>query len=325
MTIAKSITWLLAASACLVEAQAPKQLLEQLAPSPATKLVTIDYTNPFDQSRSEAMVELPKNLSGPAPLIVSPHAANWTQEMNRCLWTGVADQFGVIILYPRHQGMLNPRVSFGSPKQLANLQAAIAEVERRYPVNKARVYAAGLSQGAIETLLLAGHYPKQFAGALAINPVADFIAFYEDIGPAGVEQTSDESLRKLREAQWPALRKICEAEFGGVPDIARASYYSRSAVLFARDLAAVPLILYWAEDDELIPNGAAHQGGMLAKVIRDFQPPAFHEVKHVDGHGYPFYKIDLAKMTVTIFPREIFLASVKEMLKGPRVPQNHAR
>jgi pimeloyl-ACP methyl ester carboxylesterase len=308
------LTALLAASAALLQAQAPKELFEKLAPSPGTRLVTIEYTNPFDQSRSEALVELPKNLSGPAPLIVSPHAGNWTQEANRCLWTGVADRFGVIVLYPRHQGKLNPRVSLGSPKQLANLEAAIAEVERRYPVDKSRVYAAGLSQGAVETLLLTGRYPNQFAGALVINPIVDMIAFYEDLGPQALEKTADQPLRKLRAAQWPALRKLCEAEFGGPPDAARAEYYLRSAVIFARELASVPMILYWAEDDELIPNGATHQGGMLARVMRDFHPRSLQELKHIGGHGYPFYQYDLSKMTVTIFPREIFLNSVKEML-----------
>ena len=39
----------------------------KLAPSPATKLVTIEYANPFDQSRGEALLELPKNLSAPVP------------------------------------------------------------------------------------------------------------------------------------------------------------------------------------------------------------------------------------------------------------------
>ena len=325
MRIRYCIKLLLFWGALPVTAQAPRQLLERLAPSPATRLVTIQYTNPFDQSPSEALVELPKNLRRPVPLIVTPHAANWTQEANRCLWTGVADQFGVIIVYPRHQGKVNPRISFGSAKQLANLEAAVAEVERRYPVDKSRVYVAGLSQGAVETLLLAGHYPKQFAGALAINPVADVIAFYEDLSPAAVEQTPDAGLRKLRAVQWPALRRMCEAEFGGPPDGARADYYLRSAVLFADNLAKVPLILYWAEDDELIPNGATHQGGMLAKLIRAFQPAALHEVKHTGGHGYPFYGVDLVKMSVKFFPREIFLGSVKEMLAARPTPQKHER
>lgn len=250
---------------------------------------------------------------------MSPHAANWTQEKNRPLWSGVAERFGVIVLYPRHQGKLNPRVSMGSDKQLANLEAAIAEVERRYPVDKSRVYVAGLSQGAVETLLMAGHHPKQFVGAIAINPISDFRAFFNDVGPEDVERTPDAGLRKLREAQWPALRKLVEAELGGTPDAAKPAYDHRSPASYARELATVPLILYWAENDELIPNGATHQGGKLAGEIRKFHPAALHEVKHKGGHGYPFYRVDLNKMSVEIVPRDIFLESVKELLgKSPK-------
>ena len=314
MTIAIRVALLAVAGVWCAEAQAPRQLIDQLPPSPSTKVVTIAYTNPFDQSQGEALVELPRNLQRPVPMILTPHAANWTQEMNRSVWSGVADTFNVIILYPRHQGKINPRLSLGSPRQLANLLAAVAEVERLYPVDKSRVYAAGLSQGAVETLLLAGRHPKQFAGALAINPIADFPAFYEDVAPAEIAKTTDEALRKLRTVQWPALRKACEGDFGGTLDAARAEYYLRSPMIYSRELATVPLILYWAEDDELIPNGATRQGGVLAQVIRGFQPAAFREEKHTGGHGYPFYGIDLVKMKINIFPREIFIASVKEML-----------
>ena len=306
---------LLAAIAASALAQAPKKLLDALPPSQSVDLATIAYTNPFDQSRGEALVEVPKNLRGAAPLIVTPHAANWTQEMNRSLWSGVAEQFGAIILYPRHQGKLNPRVSFGSPRQLANLTAAIDETMRRFHVDKARIYAGGISQGAIETLLLMGHDPKRFAGGIAINPIADMLAFYQDVGPGGEPQSGvAEPLQKLRAQQWPALHKLVESDFGGTPDTARPEYYLRSPAFYARDLATRPLILYWADDDELIPNGAAHQGGMLAQLIRAVRAGNLHEVKHSGGHGYPFYRIDLAAMTVKIFPRDIFLGSVKQML-----------
>jgi poly(3-hydroxybutyrate) depolymerase len=298
--------------AATLYAQGPKELMDRYPPK--TPAVTIEYTNPFDQSKGEALVEVPAGRKGPMPLIVTPHAANWTQETNRPLWSGVAEEYGAIILYPRHQGKVNPRVSMGSAKQLANIQAAIDETERRYQVDKSRVYIAGLSQGAVETLLMAGHHPRQFAGAMAINPVADFLAFYDDLSPEAVAKTPDPPLRKLREGQWAALRNMMLSDLGGTPDTARADYYLRSAVVFARELATVPLILMWADDDELIPNGATHQGGMLAQMIRSFHPTALHEMKHSGGHGWPFYRVDLAKMKIEVFPRELFLESVKEML-----------
>jgi poly(3-hydroxybutyrate) depolymerase len=297
-------------------AQAPKQYLDQLPPSPQTKVVTISYVNAFDGSPGQAMLELPPSTGHPLPLIVTPNAANWSQEMNRSNWSGVADRFGVMILYPRGQGDLNPNVTLGSPKQLSNLECAIAEVEKKYPVDRSRVYAAGISQGAIETLLLVGAHPDRFAGALALNSIPDCLAFYGDM-KAFVDHPPEgapDPVTKLRLAQWPVMIKLLEHVTGGTPDTARAAYYQLSAVIDARELAQVPLILYWAEDDELIPNGANHQGGMLANLIRTFHPSDFQEVKHTGGHGYPFYQVDLGSMTVKVFPRQIFLDSVQQLL-----------
>ncbi len=276
--------------------------------------------NAFDGSHGEAYLEIPKSACGPLPLIVTPHGGNWAQEMNRSLWAGVADQFGVILLYPAHQGKLNPRVSLGSMKQIGNLEAAVAETRKRYPVDARRIYSAGLSQGALETLLLVGRNPGLFAGALSINGIPDMVAFYADTGvPVAAQGPPEEKgLRKLRAVQLPALHKAVEADLGGTPDTARTEYYLRSAVTYATRLAKIPLILYWAEDDELIPYGATHQGGMLAGLLRSLGATALTEVKHSGGRGYPFYRVDLSKMAVKMFPREIFLDSVRQLLSSQK-------
>lgn len=312
MNTSRKFALLLTVTTLLVHGQLPKQFQDRFPP--ASKMVTIAYTNPYDQSKGEALVDLPSSLDRPLPLIVTPHGANWTQELNRSLWSGVCDQFHVIIVYPRHQGKVNPRVSLGSDKQMLNLIAAIEEVQRRYKVDPKRIYAAGLSQGGIETLLLLGRGSGKFAGGMAINPIVDLLAFYDDTRAGKAEQTTDESLKKLRVPQWAALHKLLEVDLGGTPDTARPEYYRRSAVAYAKQLASVPLMIYWADNDELIPDGEHHQSGMLAQLIRKFAPVAFHEIKHSGGHGYPFYKIDLSNMNVEVFPRETFLAGVKEML-----------
>jgi dipeptidyl aminopeptidase/acylaminoacyl peptidase len=300
--------------------QAPKQYLDQSPPSASTRLVTLKYTNSFDGGAGEALVELPPEMKAKVPLIVTSHGANWTQEMNRSVWTGVADQFGVIVLYPRHQGALNPRVSMGSAKQMANLESAVTAAVREYPVDEKRIYAGGISQGGLETLLLLGHNPSRYAGGLAINPLVDFFAFHDQL-KAFLDthpEPATDPLDKLRQGQWAALLKLTEFETGGTPDTSRAEYYLRSPAFYAREIARVPLILYWAEDDELIPNGATHQGGMLAGMLRKLGAPSVHEVKHTGGHGYPFYRVDLAKMQVSLFPRDIFISSVRELLQYPK-------
>jgi hypothetical protein len=280
-----------------LSAQAPKEYLEASAPRPQTKVVKLTYTNPLDQSVGEALLELPPKLSRPTPLIISPHGANWTPEMNRAIWTGVADDFNVMILNPQSQGKVAPGVSLGSPRQMSNLEAALAETRRRYRVDRNRIYACGISQGGIETLMLVGQHPQLFAAAVAINPIADFLAMHED------------------SAQF---RTLLDVDFGGTPDTARAEYYLRSPFFYAHELATVPLILYWAENDEIIPQSEKHQGGLLAKLILVHQPKAFEEVRHAQGHGYPFFAVDPVNKKVVTFPRGPFLESVKQMLSYTR-------
>jgi hypothetical protein len=56
-----------------------------------------------------------------------------------------------------------------------------------------------------------------------------------------------------------ALGQLITNKIGSTPDTARAAYYERSPVAYSAELARVPLILYWATDDEIILNGETHQ------------------------------------------------------------------
>jgi len=280
-------------------AQAPGPFLQKWAPSERTKVVKIEFVNPFDNSDGSALLELPARLDGPVPLFVSPHGANWSPESNRSLWTGVADELGVLVLHPTHQGKLTPAVSLGGDRQMANLEAAVAHVEKRYPVDVKRIYAGGISQGATESLLLGGRKPERYAGVLAINPVADFSAFYEDA---------------------PGFRQLLEKDFGGTPREAAEEYARRSPVTYAEQLARLPVILYWADNDELIPRGESRQGGRLSDLIEAAKPAFFRQVRHSKQHGYPFFRVDSKTKQLEVFERATFLASVKELLDHKREP-----
>lgn len=275
-------------------AQAPEQFLRKWVPSEKTKIVKIEFVNPFDKSQGSALLEVPAKMDGPTPLIISPHAANWSPEANRSIWTGIADEMGVMVLHPVHQGKLLPPISLGSDRQMANLEAAIARVEKLYSVDPKRIYAAGASQGGTESLLLAGRSPQRFAGVLAINPVTDFQAFHKDA---------------------PGFRDLLDKDFGGTPQTALKEYERRSPTSYADKLARVPLIIYWADNDEIIPNGATRQAGRLCELIQAAKPASFKEVRHSKQHGYPFFRFDSKAKTFEIYDRETFLSSVKEMLR----------
>lgn len=308
-TRAGGLLLILLAGAGPVRAQVPEKFIQQSAPLRTTKVERLRFVNPFDGSVAEALLELPGELHSPAPLIVSPHPANWSAETNRSLWRGIAEGQQVFILHPIHQGKLAPGITFGSKKQMMLLESAIEAVKKGHPVDPNRVYAAGASQGAIEALLLAGRHPECLAGVLAINPLVDFLAYYQT-----PELPGDSPLTRTRSQQWQTVKSVIEKDFGGTPDTARGEYYLRSPILYAQNLARVPLILYWADNDEIIGHGLTHQGGLLAEVVRSFHPHSFYEVRHSGGHGYPFFQFNLSTGDVQVFAQDIFLESVKKLL-----------
>ena len=277
--------------------QAPEELLNALKLSESTKVVRIEFENPFDKSQGSGLLEVPAKMNAPTPLIVSPHGAGWSAETNRPIWRGIADQLGVMILHPTHQGQVVPAVSLGGSRQMANLDAAITYVTEHYNVDPRRIYAAGLSQGATESLLLAGQNPERFAGALAVNPVVDFVTFYEDV---------------------PGLRDQLDADFGGPPGQAAEEYARRSPVAYASQLASLPVIIYWADNDQLIPNGDTRQSGRLSALIKAQSPAAFTEVRHSQGHGYPFFRWSKTTKQLEVCEQKIFLASVRALLRHAR-------
>lgn len=300
--------------------QASSEFMEMSAPLPKTRVVVVRYINSFDGTPGEALLELPASLDHPVPLVLTSNPAGWTQEMNRCLWTGIADQLNVMILYPRGQDRTAPNASLGAPQQIANLESALLATEKAYPVDHTRIYAAGLSQGALEALLIAGRNPGQFAGVLSINPIADFTAFYHDLmdgqPTAKVDPLHPAPTVSSHSAPSPtaSLAQLIAQEIGGTPDTARAAYYQRSPIIYSAQLARVPLILYWATDDELILNGATHQGGVLAALIRSFHPSSFEEIPHQGGHGYPFFHSQTEPPHIKLYPHKVFMDSVKQML-----------
>ena len=66
--------------------QAPEELLNALKLSESTKVVRIEFENPFDKSQGSGLLEVPAKMNAPTPLIVSPHGAGWSAETNRPIW-----------------------------------------------------------------------------------------------------------------------------------------------------------------------------------------------------------------------------------------------
>ncbi|MFI5346339.1 MAG: alpha/beta hydrolase family esterase [Elusimicrobiota bacterium] len=150
------------------------------------------------QTFSEAGVYLPadkifvpSHMDSPAPLVVILHGCEQDADAIAAVarWNALAEKEGFLVLYPNQQWGRNPYNCWnwfvpinqapGLGEQ-AEIIAAIFAAKARYPVDPARVYAAGISAGASTVVDLLSCYPDVFAGGgvhsgvaygIALNPV----------------------------------------------------------------------------------------------------------------------------------------------------------
>jgi polyhydroxybutyrate depolymerase len=118
----------------------------------------------------------PQGLSGPAPLVVMMHGGFGTgdQAERDYNWDAEADGGHFLVAYPDGQGRAwNAGSCCGEPQRtnlddVGFITAMVADIEQQLPIDPGRVYATGMSNGAMMALRL-GCQTDVFA---AIAPVA---------------------------------------------------------------------------------------------------------------------------------------------------------
>jgi polyhydroxybutyrate depolymerase len=120
----------------------------------------------------------PKGLPASAPLVVMLHGGfgNGAQAERSYGWDGLADSSKVIVAYPdglNRAWNVNGGGCCGRPAKegvddVGFITAAVADIERNVSIDTSRVYATGMSNGAIMSLTLA----CETAIFASIGPVA---------------------------------------------------------------------------------------------------------------------------------------------------------
>ena len=118
----------------------------------------------------------PQGLAGPAPLVVMMHGGFGTGEQAErdYNWDAEADGGHFLVAYPDGEGRAwNAGSCCGEPQRtnlddVGFITAMVSDIEQQIPIDPARVYATGMSNGAMMALRL-GCQTDAFA---AIAPVA---------------------------------------------------------------------------------------------------------------------------------------------------------
>ena len=235
----------------------------------------ITFTSEFDGSEQRAVMIAPEDAGRePLPLVIVPHAAGWTGEATAGYWRDVPVRHGTIAVFPYGHSRVVPLRSMGWRGQISDLASLPHVVEDMgYPVDRSRIYAAGISMGGQEGLLLAAKHPGLLAAVASFNAVVDLRAWYYDCDP-----------------------EVCGRmmiELGGTPEEVPDAYAERSPINYAATLAEMPSLIYWDPNDAIVQFQEEKQSGRLYRLIKEADPNAPIEA-HRHNHGHSFVNPSLA-------------------------------
>lgn len=152
-----------------------------LAPAAGARLLSESF--PFQGGVREFLLYVPDTLAaspGTHPLVIVLHGGGGTAaEVRRATRHGfetLADRAGFLVLYPQAEGRIwdtgEGAVSAGLKSRrddLGFLKALISATAQRYPVDRTRIFATGISRGGHAAYMLACRAPGLIR---AIAPVA---------------------------------------------------------------------------------------------------------------------------------------------------------
>lgn len=262
-------------------------------PADLSRRETIEFISPADGTRQTANIYFPLDSSSePLPLVLAPHPSGWTAEedyhgglagLRRKYhhgWHGLAVKYGVIIVIPHGHHRRMALNSLANPAQIADMNFLIDRLSEQ--IDHQRIYACGLSMGGQEALVLAGRHPNRFAAVVAFNPVVDLAAWYDDLA-----DTTVEAIQQNR----PDLMVV--EEVGGRPVDVPHAYAERSPIAYVDALAQVPMLIYWTDQDVVVPRQVTHQSYLLYQTIKaQSVTNPIAEYNHTHSHGVTQFNVD---------------------------------
>jgi predicted peptidase len=258
-------------------------------PPDLSRKQTVTFTSSTDGCEQTANIYSPAvETSGSLPLVLAPHPITWTAEddyhggleglMRKYHpgYYGLADKYQVIIAMPHGHHHKEELCSVAGPEQISDMNDLIDALEEfGYRVDKSRVYVSGISMGGQEALVLAGKYPDRITAVCVFNPIVDLAAWQEDLANSEVPE--------IRE--YGTADRIAN-EVGCYPDEMTEPYAERSATNYVDGLSKVPTLVYWSEQDLIVPRQISHHTYLLYKMVKDMSlTNPFAEFNHTRSHG----------------------------------------
>jgi hypothetical protein len=224
----------------------------------------------------------------PQPLVIAPHPITWTAVQDyhegndglmreyHCGYYGLAAKYGVIIVMPHGHHHKEDLCSLAGPEQIEDLIFLADRLpDYGYQVDKERVYACGLSMGGQEALVAAGKHPDKFAAICVFNPIVDLGAWYEDLANSPIPEIKE----------YDTALRIAN-EVGCIPSEFPSLYAERSATNYVEGLSRVPTLIFWSEQDLIVPRQISHHSYLLCHLVKELTVTSpIAEYNHTKIHG----------------------------------------
>jgi poly(hydroxyalkanoate) depolymerase family esterase len=228
----------------------------------------------------------------PAPLVLMLHGCTQDPDdfARGTRMDAVADENGLVLAYPEQPGTAQPQKcwtwydpaqSTGESGEAALLAGIVREVARTHAVDRARVYAVGISAGGAMALNVAAAHPELFAGVVVHSGIAYGAA--ADV-PSALAAMQGQGLdaEHLKAAALAVL-----SSKGGFPPLL---VIHGMADVVARPANGEALARQWVDAEGLSPAGgeAGEAGGLAFRRAR-FAGAGGHvrvETLFVDGLGH---------------------------------------
>ncbi len=203
------------------------------------------------------------------PLVISPHGRGLDGRTNARVWGRLPAVGCFAVVNPDGDGNRLGAYSWGAPGQIADLARMPAIVERTLPwlrIDPRRVYAVGGSMGGQETLLLVARHPGLLAGAIAFDPVFDFVHQYYRFPRLPCNARCHRVWRGPRGKQ---LQVLARREVGGSPRRYPGRFARRSPVHWVREIvrSKVPLQLWWSTHDRIVVDAPLEARRFLDRAL----------------------------------------------------------
>ena len=202
------------------------------------------FSNPGGETVHGWVVE-PPDLPRPHPTVVLVHGGpgwHWSDAWRPEVSAWVDHGWAVAMV--NYRGSTGHGIAWrdrliGDPgfPELEDEVAGLDDLVARGITDPKRAVVSGGSWGGYITLLAAGRHPDRWAAGIAVVPVADYVAAYED--------------------EAPLLQAFDRDLFGGDPVSARELYVERSPLTYVDDVQA-PLLLIAGDNDSRCPIRQVH-------------------------------------------------------------------